>query len=312
MALPAALSLDLRGRSFTRIRDWAPAELEAVLDLADELKAKQQAREPHRLLEGRTLGLLFRKHSTRTRVSLEVAAAHLGATALYLPGEQLQLARGESIEDTARVLGRYLDALAIRTHEHAEVETFAAVAGIPVVNALTDESHPLQALADLQTIRERFGALDGVRVAWIGDGSNVCVSLAEACALLGADFVCAAPPGYEPPDPSIELIRDPREAAARSHVLVTDVWVSMGQEDERDRRVADLAGYSLDADLLGLADWDAIVLHCLPAHPGEEIAGDVLYGPRSAVWDEAENRLHTAKALLALTVGGAPAYAPRG
>jgi ornithine carbamoyltransferase len=273
-----------------------------VLDLADELKAKQQGREPHRLLEGRTLGLLFRKHSTRTRVSLEVAAAHLGATALYLPGDQLQLARGESIEDTARVLSRYLDALALRTHEHAEVEAFAAVAGIPVVNALTDESHPLQALADLQTIRERFGALDGVRVAWIGDGSNVCVSLAEACALLGADFVCAAPPGYEPPDPSIELVSDPHEAAAGAHVLVTDVWVSMGQEDERDRRVADLAGYSLDADLLGLADRDAIVLHCLPAHPGEEIAADVLYGSRSAVWDEAENRLHTAKALLALTV----------
>jgi ornithine carbamoyltransferase len=302
VAFPAALSLDLRGRSLTRIRDWAPAELEAVLDLADELKAKQQGREPHRLLEGRTLGLLFRKHSTRTRVSLEVAAAHLGATALYLPGDQLQLARGESIEDTARVLSRYLDALALRTHEHAEVETFAAVAGIPVVNALTDESHPLQALADLQTIRERFGALDGVRVAWIGDGSNVCVSLAEACALLGADFVCAAPPGYEPPDPSIELVSDPHEAAAGAHVLVTDVWVSMGQEDERDRRVADLAGYSLDADLLGLADRDAIVLHCLPAHPGEEIAADVLYGSRSAVWDEAENRLHTAKALLALTV----------
>ena len=312
MAFPAALSLDLGGRSLTRIRDWAPAEVEAVLDLADELKARQQAREPHRLLEGRTLGLLFRKHSTRTRVSLEVAAAHLGATALYLPGEQLQLARGESIEDTARVLSRYLDALAIRTHEHAEVETFAAVAGIPVVNALTDESHPLQALADLQTIRERFGALDGVRVAWIGDGSNVCVSLAEACALLGADFVCAAPPGYEPPDSSIELVPDPRAAAAGAHVLVTDVWVSMGREDERDRRMADLAGYSLDADLLGLADRDAIVLHCLPAHPGEEIAGDVLYGPRSAVWDEAENRLHTAKALLALTVGGGPASAPRG
>ena len=302
MPLPVPIELDLRGRSLTRIRDWTAAELEAVLDLADGLKAKQQAREPHRLLDGRTLGLLFRKHSTRTRVSLEVAAAHLGATALYLPGDQLQLPRGESIEDTARVLSRYLDALAIRTHTHAEVETFAAVSAIPVVNALTDEAHPLQALADLQTIRERFGTLDGVRVAWVGDGSNVCVSLAEACALLGVDFVCAAPAGYEPPDPSIELVSDPREAAAGAHVLVTDVWVSMGQEDEREQRVADLAGYSLDADLLGLADRDAIVLHCLPAHPGEEIAGDVLYCPRSAVWDEAENRLHTAKAVLALTV----------
>jgi len=310
--LPAALSLDLRGRSLTRIRDWAAAELEAVLDLADELKAKQQVREPHRLLEGRTLGLLFRKHSTRTRVSLEVAAAHLGATALYLPGEQLQLARGESMEDTARVLSRYLDAIAIRTHGHAEVEAFAAVSSIPVVNALTDEAHPLQALADLQTVRERFGALEGVRVAWVGDGTNVCVSLAEACALLGAELICATPAGYEPSDPSIRVVRDPREAATDAHVLVTDVWVSMGQESERGQRVSDLAGYSLDAGLLSLADPEAIVLHCLPAHPGEEIAGDVLYGPRSAVWDEAENRLHTAKALLALTVGGVPDYAPQG
>jgi ornithine carbamoyltransferase len=300
--LPVALSLDLRGRSLTRIRDWTAAELDAVLDLADELKAKQLEREPHRLLEGRTLGLLFRKHSTRTRVSLEVAAAHLGATALYLPDEQLQLARGESIDDTARVLGRYLDALAIRTYEHAEVETFAAVAGVPVVNALTDEAHPLQALADLQTIRERFGKLEGIRVAWIGDGTNVCVSLAEACALLGLEFSCAAPPGYEPPDPAIRVVADPREAAFGAHVLVTDVWVSMGQEAEREARLAALADYSVDADLLSLADPDAIVLHCLPAHPGDEIAGDVLYGPRSAVWDEAENRLHTAKAVLALTV----------
>jgi ornithine carbamoyltransferase len=302
VALPAALSLDLHGRSLTRIRDWTAAELDAVLDLADELKTKQREREPHRLLEGRTLGLLFRKHSTRTRVSLEVAAAHLGATALYLPDEQLQLARGESIEDTARVLSRYLDAIAIRTYAHTEVETFAAVAGVPVVNALTDEAHPLQALADLQTIRERFGTLEGIRVAWIGDGSNVCVSLAEACALLGLDFTCAAPAGYEPADPSIHVVADPREAAAGANVLVTDVWVSMGQEAEREARLTALAGYSLDAGLLAVADPEAIVLHCLPAHPGEEIAGDVLYGPRSAVWDEAENRLHTAKAVLALTV----------
>ena len=190
MPLPAALPVDLLGRSLTRSRDWTAAELDAVLDLADELKAKQRDREPHPLLAGRTIGLLFRKHSTRTRVSLEVAAAHLGTTALYLPSEELQLGRGESVEDTARVLSRYLDALAIRTHEHAEVETFAAVAGIPVVNALTDEAHPLQALADLQTIRERFGALEGVRVAWVGDGSNVCVSLAEAVGDLSVDLKC--------------------------------------------------------------------------------------------------------------------------
>jgi ornithine carbamoyltransferase len=301
VALPVPLPLDLRGRSLTRIRDWTSAELEAVLDLADELKAKQRLREPHRLLEGRTLGLLFRKHSTRTRVSLEVAATHLGATALYLPGDQLQLARGESLEDTARVLSRYVDAIAMRTHEHAEVETFAAASSVPVVNALTDEAHPLQALADLQTIRERFGTLDDIRVAWVGDGSNVCVSLAEACALLGAEFVCASPPGYEPPG-RMEVVRDPREAAEGAHVLVTDVWVSMGQEGERGNRLAALSRYALTQSLLALADPDAIVLHCLPAHPGEEIEADVLYGPRSAVFDEAENRLHTAKALLALTV----------
>jgi len=300
--LPAALPVDVRGRSLTRIRDWTAAELDAVLDFADELKAKQRQRELHRLLEGRTLGLLFRKHSTRTRVSLEVAAAHLGATALYLPGEQLQLARGESIEDTARVLSGYLDALAVRTHEHAELEAFATAAGVPVVNALTDEAHPLQALADLQTIRERFGSLEGVRVAWIGDGTNVCVSLGEACAILDVELTCAAPAGYEPSDPSIRVVRDPREAVEGVHVLVTDVWVSMGQEGERERRLRDLAGYALTSELLDLADHDAIVLHCLPAHPGEEIAADVLYGPRSAVWDEAANRLHTAKAVLALTV----------
>jgi ornithine carbamoyltransferase len=300
--LPKALSVDLSGRSLLRVRDWTAAELEATLDLADELKAKQRMREPYRLLEGRTLGLLFRKHSTRTRVSLEVAAAHLGATAVYLPGDELQLARGEPIEDTARVLGRYLDALAIRTHAHAEVDTFAAVAGIPVVNALTDEAHPLQALADVLTIRERFGTVDGIRVAWIGDGNNVCASLAEACALLGATFVCATPPGFEPADGAIELVRDVREAARGAHVLVTDVWTSMGQEAERDERLRAFAGYTVDSRLLGEADPEAIVLHCLPAHPGEEIAADVLYGPRSAVWDEAENRLHTAKAVLALTL----------
>jgi len=302
VVLPQALGVDVRGRSLMRVLDWTAAELESVLDLADELKAKQRIREPHRLLEGRTLGLLFRKHSTRTRVSLEVAAAHLGATALYLPDDQLQLARGEPVEDTARVLSRYLDAIAIRTFEHAEVESFAAAATIPVVNALTDAAHPLQALADVQTIRERFGVVEGLRVAWVGDGNNVCLSLAEACALFGAELVCAAPPGYEPDDASISVVRDPREAVAGAHVVATDVWTSMGQEDERATRLRAFAGYTVDDGLLALADPDAIVLHCLPAHPGEEIAADVLYGPRSAVWDEAENRLHTAKALLALTI----------
>jgi ornithine carbamoyltransferase len=299
-ALPAPLALDLRGRSLTRVSDLTAAELDAVLDLAEELKRPQREREPHRPLDGRTIGLLFRKSSTRTRVSLEVAIAQLGGAAIQLPPSELQLARGESLGDTARVLSRYLDALAVRTGPQAEIDELAATASVPVINALTDDEHPLQALADLLTIRERLGGLDGVRVAWVGDGSNVCVSLAAACALAGADFACAAPAGYEPP--GVECLRDPREAAAGAHVLVTDVWTSMGQDADRERRARDLAPYALDAALLEHADPEAIVLHCLPAHPGEEISPDLLYGPRSAVWDEAENRLHTAKALLELVV----------
>ena len=296
--LPPPLRVDLRGRSLTRIGDLAPAELEAILDLADELKRLHGAGEPHRLLEGRALGLLFRKHSTRTRVSLEVAMAHLGGSVVQLAPDELQLARGESLADTARVLSRYLDVLAVRTHGQAEVDELAAAATIPVVNALTDGAHPLQALADLQTMRERLGGLDGLRVAWVGDGTNVCSSLAAACALLGVELVQAAPAGYEAP--GVAVTRDACEAVRGAHVLVTDVWTSMGQEAERERRAADLGSYRLDAALLGLADPEAIVLHCLPAHPGEEIAADVLYGRQSAVWDESENRLHTAKALLAL------------
>ena len=300
MSLPAALAVDLEGRSLLRARDLVASELEAILDLTDELKAAPRG--AHRPLEGRTLGLLFRKHSTRTRVSLAVAMAHLGGSAIDLPSDQLQLARGESLEDTARVLSGYLDAIAIRTFEHEEVERFAELATIPVLNALTDDAHPLQALADVQTIRERLGRIEGVTVAWIGDGNNVCVSLAEACELLGATFVCASPEGYEPPE--LEFVRDPRVAVAGADVVVTDVWASMGQESEREARLQALAGYCVDADLLALAHREAIVLHCLPAHPGEEIAADVLYGPRSAAWDAAENRLHTAKALLALTLAG--------
>ena len=294
--LPPPLRVDLRGRSLTRMSDLAPAEVDTVLDLAAESKATRVGRE--RPLEGRTLGLLFRQASTRTRVSLEVAMAHLGGAAIHLPPAELQLSRGESLGDTARVLSRYLDGLAVRTSGHDELEVIAREASIPVINALTDEEHPLQALADLLTIRERFGSLAGIRVGWVGDGSNVCASLATACALVGAEFVCAAPPGYEPP--GVQVVRDPREAARGAQVLVTDVWTSMGDESKDADRARDLAPYALDDDLVAHADPDAIVLHCLPAHPGEEISASLLYGPRSAVWDEAENRLHTAKAVLTL------------
>ncbi len=298
MTLPAALAVDLGGRSLLRTGDLTAAELEAVLDLTDELKAAPRG--AYRPLEGRTLGLLFRKPSTRTRVSLAAAMAQFGGTAIDLPGDQLQLARGESMDDTARVLSGYLDAVAIRTFAHAELEAFADVASIPVLNALTDEAHPLQAIADVQTIRERLGGIEGVTVAWVGDGNNVCVSLAEACALLGATFVCASPEGYEPP--GVPFVRDPREAVDGAHVVVTDVWASMGNEPEREARLRAFAGYGVDAALLAIADREAIALHCLPAHPGEEITAEVLYGPQSAAWDAAENRLHTAKALLALTL----------
>jgi ornithine carbamoyltransferase len=290
--------VDLRGRSLLRMGDLAPAEVDAVLDLAADLKASATNRE--RPLEGRTLGLLFRQNSTRTRVSLEVAMAHLGGAAIHLPAGELQLARGEPLGDTARVLSRYLDGLAVRTNAHDELEAIAAEASIPVINALTAEEHPLQALADLLTIRERFGTFAGVRVGWVGDGSNVCASLAEGCALVGAEFVCASPEGYEPP--GVDVVRDPREAARGAHVVATDVWTSMGDDSAEDDRARDLAPYALNDALLAHADPGAIVLHCLPAHPGEEISRSLLYGPRSAVWDEAENRLHTAKALLTLVL----------
>jgi len=291
--------VSLAGRDLTRISDLVPAEADAILDLAGKLKSSPE-RTP--LLPGRTLGLLFGKPSTRTRVSFAVAIAHLGGAAVPLHPDELQLSRGESLDDTAAVLSLYLDAIAIRASAQAEVDAWAGAASIPVVNALTDEEHPCQALADALTIRERLGSLEGVRVAWFGDGTNVCNSLAALGALLGFEVVAACPQGYEPTG-GVELVRDPREAARGADVLVTDTWTSMGQESDRDRRLRDLDGYRLDAALLDLASPEAFVLHCLPAHPGEEIAADVLYGPRSAIWAEAANRLHVQKALLALLLG---------
>jgi ornithine carbamoyltransferase len=302
----------LKGRSFTRVADWSPQELESVLDLADELKELRRRREGHRLLPGRTLGMIFQKPSTRTRVSFEVGIYELGGIGLYLSAADLQLGRGETIKDTAHVLSRYLDAIMIRTFAQSDVEELAEHAEIPVLNGLTDSSHPCQALADVMTIRERFQRLSGVRVAYLGDGNNVCASLMVASAKLGMDFVAVTPPDYRPEERvveiaraaggSVELTDDAREGVRGADVLYTDVWTSMGQEDERDRRLRDLSGYGIDAELLRLAGEQAIVLHCLPAHYGEEISEDVLYGPQSAVWDQAENRLHAQKALLALVV----------
>jgi ornithine carbamoyltransferase len=312
----SAVPAHLKGRDFLRVNDWSAEELVLVLDLATRLKARQRERVPHRLLDGRTLGMIFEKPSTRTRVSFEVGMAQLGGSALYLAAGDLQLGRGETIEDTAKVLSRYLDGILIRTFAQADVDQLAEHADIPVVNGLTDEFHPCQALADAMTIRERFETFEGVRVAYLGDGNNVCHSLMVACAKLGMDFVAATPPGYGPSaevvawaqsaaggsDASVSLTTDPREAATGADVLYTDVWTSMGQDEERERRLEDLRGYAVDSALLELGSDRVIVMHCLPAHYGEEIEKEVLHGPRSAAWDQAENRLHAQKALLALVV----------
>jgi len=306
----------LKGRDFLRVNDWEPEELVSVLDIGDRLKARQQKRIEHNHLPGRTLGMIFQKPSTRTRVSFEVGISQLGGTGLYLAAGDLQLGRGETIKDTARVLARYLDGIMIRTFKQTDVDELAEYADIPVINGLTDEFHPCQALADVMTIRERFGTLEGVRVTYLGDGNNVCHSLMVACAKLGMHFAAATPEGYEPSEEvvgwaqaaaqasggSVAVHRDPREAAEGADVLYTDVWTSMGQEEERERRLRDLAAYRVDDDLLRLASDRSVVLHCLPAHYGEEITEEVLYGPRSAVWDQAENRLHAQKALMALVI----------
>jgi ornithine carbamoyltransferase len=288
------LTMSLAGRDLLRISDLAPEEAEAILDLAVTLR--ENPKQP--LFPGATLGLYFSKHSTRTRVSFSVAMTHLGGSAVALTPDELQLSRGESLPDTARALSRYLDAIAVRTHEHAELEAWAEWATIPVINALTSQEHPCQALADALTIRDRFGALDGVRVAWVGDGSNVLVSLAALGQLLGYHVIAASPVGYEAD--GVETVEDPREAVQGADVVVTDTWISMGQEHERVKRLHDLEPYRLDKALLALAAPGAFVMHCLPAHAGEEISADLLYGDRSAIWDEAENRLHVQKALLAL------------
>jgi ornithine carbamoyltransferase len=302
----------LQGRDFLRVADWSRAELTEVLDLADRLKAEQHRREEHRLLPGRSVGLIFEKPSLRTRVSFEVAITQLGGTPVHLTGPEIGLGHRESTREMGRVLSGYLDAIVLRTFSQSLVEELAEHASVPVINGLTDSAHPCQALADAMTIRERIGRLEGVRVAWLGDGNNVCASLMVICAKLGLEFVAATPEGYEPDEAAVEaaraiggapeLVRDPAEATRGAHVLCTDVWTSMGREAERERRLRDFAGYQLDGEVMRAAGDDAIVLHCLPAHVGEEIAEDVLYGPQSAAWDEAENRLHTEKALLALVV----------
>jgi len=274
-------------------------ELGKLLDRAVELKAGRRRGVGRESLAGRSIALVFEKPSTRTRISFDVGVAELGGHGVMLRGDEMQLSRGESVGDTARVLSRYVDAIVIRSGSHETVAALAEAAEVPVVNALTPLHHPCQALADLLTMRERFGDLHGLRLAYVGDGNNVARSLAIVGELAGVEVVVAAPAGYQLEEGhGAKLTDDPRAAAADADALYADVWISMGDEAEAQRRRSDLAPYQLDADLLAAAKERAIVLHCLPAHPGEEITAEVLYGERSAVWDQAENRLHAQKALL--------------
>jgi ornithine carbamoyltransferase len=288
-------------RHFLTGEELSPQELKSVVGRALELKAARGRVVGRGALAGRSVAMLFERPSTRTRISFEVGISELGGTPVVLRGDELQLSRGESVGDTARVLSRYVHAIAIRAGDHRVVAEFAEAASVPVVNALTPLHHPCQALADLMTLRERFGELRGLRLAYFGDGNNVARSLGILGRAAGVEVVVAAPEGYRlEPELGLEQTGDPRVAAAGADALYTDVWVSMGDEAEAERRRADLRPFQLDEELLAAASERAIVLHCLPAHPGEEITADLLYGERSAVWDQAENRLHAQKALLEL------------
>jgi len=295
----------LAKRDFLTGEELGAFELERLLDRAADLKAgRDPARAGGRLgadsLAGRSVALVFERPSTRTRISFDVGVFELGAHPVILRGDEMQLSRGESIADTAQVLSRMVDAVVIRSGSHQRVVELAAAADVPVVNALTPLHHPCQAIADLLTLRERFGDLAGLRLAYVGDGNNVARSLAVLGELAGVEVVVAAPADYQLEEThGVKLTGDPRAAADGADALYTDVWVSMGDEDE-ERRRKDLAPFRLDADLLAAAKDGAVVLHCLPAHPGDEITAEVLYGPQSAVFDQAENRLHAQKALLEL------------
>lgn len=307
--------MDLKGRDFLTLADFSQDEIWYLLQLAKDLKDKQKRGIPHEYLKGKTLAMIFQKASTRTRVSFEVAMYHLGGFPMFLSKNDLQMGRGEPIKDTARVLSRYVDGIMIRTYSHKEVEELAHYASIPVINGLTDDYHPTQALADLLTIWEHKGTLSGLKLAYIGDGNNMAHSLLLGGALMGLEVVVASPEGYQPSEgvvkkaqslasdgEKIKVVVDPEEAVQEADVLYTDVWASMGQEEEAAIRKNALARYQINQELLKHAKKDAIVMHCLPAHRGEEITDDIMEGPLSVVFDEAENRLHAHKAILAAVI----------
>ena len=303
----------LSGRDCLTLAEYAPDEVALILDEAVKIRAMQKARIPYRPLRGRTLAMVFQKPSNRTRVSFEVGMYQLGGHALSLSPQEIQMGKRETPSDTGRVLARYIDAIMIRTFDHGELEELAGAADVPVINGLSDAHHPCQALADLLTVRDEFGTLEGVKIAYVGDGNNVAHSLALACALTGAELAIAHPEGHGPDPEVVETARklgaapvltgDPGEAVSGARVVYTDVWASMGQEAEAAKRKERFAPFQVNEELMGLAAKDAIFLHCLPAHRGEEVTTGVIDGPQGRVFDQAENRLHAQKALLYLLMG---------
>lgn len=299
-------------KDFISLNDYTPDEMTELLDLADRLKAERRAGCSHHLLRGKTLAMIFAKSSTRTRISFEVGMHELGGASLYLNSSDIQLGRGESVMDTARVMSRYVDGIMIRTYSHSSVIELARHSTVPVINGLTDLEHPCQVLGDLMTIREKKGRLKGLRLAYIGDGNNMANALLHGAALTGMDIAVATPPGYEADatcirqaraiagqtGSKIEIHHDPTLAAAGADAVYTDTWISMGQESEKAEKVAVFDGFTVDSRMMALARPDAVFLHCLPAYRGYEVTEDVFEGPQSVVFDEAENRLHAQKAIM--------------
>jgi ornithine carbamoyltransferase len=312
----------MKGKDFLTLAEFTPSDLKTVLDLSERLIGGRDARLGHKLLKGKSVALLFEKPSTRTRVSFQVAISELGGNALSLSSSELQLGRGETIGDTARVLSRYVHCAMARVNRHSDLVSLAEASTIPIINGLSDLHHPVQILADLLTLQEHKGKLAGLKVAWVGDGDNVCNSWMIGAALAGIDFVAATPSDYEPSSEvrkiarsiagsDISTISDPVEAVRGADCVITDTFVSMGVEGEKEKRLkAFMPKYRVDSALMAKAKKDAVFMHCLPAHRGEEVTPEVIDGPRSVVFDEAENRLHTTKALLCFLMLEKKAYTP--
>lgn len=305
-------------RHFLTLLDRTPEELNKIIDRAIELKAERNKNIPHRVLEGKTLAMIFEKSSTRTRISFETGMNELGGHSLFLSSRDIQLGRGETIKDTARVMSRYVHAIMIRTFGHERVEELAKYSTVPVINALTDSYHPCQVLADMMTMKEKFGKISGLKVAYIGDGNNMAHSWLNGAAQMGFDLSIASPKNYtvsmdifnkaekiaKEKGVKLHLTTSPEEAVKDAHVVYTDVWASMGQEEESAERIKAFAGYEVNSKLMSYASKDAVFMHCLPAHRGEEVSEEVLESPASVIFDEAENRLHVQKAVLIDCIGG--------